>query len=404
MRTTLLKRLLFWTPVAAAVGASVFLLMRPQPVPVDLTSVERGPLRITVGDEGITRVREVFALSAPVTGRQRRIDFDVGDEVVANRTVVVSIEPTDPGFLDVRSAAQAEAAVRAADAALGLARAELRRAETELSFARNELDRAQRLSRSSISESALDDARRRVATQEAVVDEASAQLKVREFELERARAQLLPTSSATRDRESCDCVDVMSPVSGTILRIIRESEGVVAAGEPLVEIGDPADLEIVVDLLSSDVIKVEPGQRVLIDAWGGDEVLDGVVRRIEPFGFTRVSALGIEEQRVNVIVDLAAPREDWRRLGHGFQVEADIVLWQGDNVLKVPLAALFRSGGEWSVFVIEDGLAHRRRVEVGRMNDLEAELLAGLEAGETLILHPGDRVDEGTLVVRREVE
>jgi HlyD family secretion protein len=337
-----------------------------------------------------------------VTGRQLRIEFEVGDRVMARDTVVARIEPTDPGFLDVRSQAQAEAAVRAAEAALALSRAQLRRAETELEFARAELERVRRLSRSSISESALDEARRRVESQEAVVDEARAQLRVREFELERAQAQLLPTSTAANRRVGCDCIDVRSPVSGTILKVVRKSEGVVNAGEAMAEIGDPANLEVVVDLLSSDAVRVKAGQRVLIEAWGGEETLEGKVRRIEPFGFTKVSALGIEEQRVNVIIDFTGDPDAWERLGHGYRVEAAIVLWQEDDVLKVPLAALFRDDGKWTVFVERGGVAHRRTVEVGRRNDLEAQISAGLEAGETIVLHPGDRVNDGVLVTPRE--
>lgn len=401
MTSTFFRRLAFWTPIVAAVGVGVFLLFQPKPVPVDLAPVERGELRITVGDEGTTRVRDVFAISAPVSGRQRRIEFEVGDEVTAGETVVASIEPTDPGFLDVRSEAQAQAAVRAAEAALGLARAELRRAETELEFARTELNRAQRLSRSSISESAFDESRRRYETQQSLVEEARAQVKIRESQLEQAKAQLMPSSSAAAQREPCDCIDVRSPVSGTILRIVRKSEGVVAAGEPLVEIGDPRDLEIVVDLLSSDAVRVEPGQRVLIDSWGGDHVLEGTVKRVEPFGFTKVSALGIEEQRVNVIVDIAEPKDRWSRLGHGYRVEAGIVLWEASDVLKIPLAALFRDAGEWTVFVADDDIASRRRVSVGRLNDLEAEIVEGLEAGEMIVLHPGERIEDGTLITPR---
>ncbi len=402
MSSMLARRFAFWLPIAAGVALAVYVLLRPQPVPVDLVEVARGPLSVTVGDEGVTRVREVFTLSAPVTGRQRRIEFEVGDAVTAGETVVVSIEPIDPGFLDARSQARAEAAVQAAQAALALSRAELRRAETELEFARSELDRLRRLSRASISESALDEADRRVRTQEAVVDEARAQVDVRESELVRARAELIPSSVARLERRECDCIDVTSPVSGTILKILRKSEGVVAAGEALVEIGDPVDLEVVVDLLSSDAVRVQAGQKVLIDAWGGDEVLEGVVRRVEPFGFTRVSALGIEEQRVNVIVDFTGERERWQRLGHGFRVEADIVLWEADDVLKVPLGAMFRYQGQWHVFALEDGVARRQALEIGRRNDTEAEVLDGIEAGSLIVLHPGERVDDGVEVVPRE--
>jgi HlyD family secretion protein len=200
----------------------------------------------------------------------------------------------------------------------------------------------------------------------------------------------------------CDCVDVYSPVSGSVLRVLQESEAVVASGTALVEIGNPQELEIVVDLLSSDAVRVEPGQRVFIEAWGGGERLNGKVRRVEPFGFTKVSALGIEEQRVNVIIDFSDPPERWRRLGHGYRVEPRIILAEGDNVLKVPRSALFRDGNQWAVFVDDDGKATLRQVELGLENGLEAEIRTGLEEGERVVLQPSDRVSDGMRVAERQ--
>ena len=224
---------------------------------------------------------------------------------------------------------------------------------------------------------------------------------MRSSELEQARARLLSPTSARRDAADCDCVIVRSPVSGRVLRLVKESEGVVEPGTALVEVGDPAALEIVVDLLSAEAVKVVPGQRVVIDAWGGAAPLNGVVRRVEPFGFTKVSALGIEEQRVNVIIDITDPPERWARLGHGYRVEPSIVLWENDDVIKVPRSTLFRHGDGWAVFAANDGRAVRRDVELGEGNGLEVQVLSGLEPGEQLVLHPSERVSDGARLAQR---
>jgi HlyD family secretion protein len=395
---------MFWTPLAALLVAGLGWLFRPQPVPVDLIDVERGAMRVTVDEDGETRIRDVFVVSAPVAGVKRRIALKVGDPVTANDTVITSIFPTDPAFLDPRSERQAEAAVKAAEAALEFAKAAVRRAEAEFSYAQTELERARRLARSgNISDTELDRAEREMRTRQAALEEAQAQLGIKEFELERARAALVPPTASREQSEGCDCVNVYSPVDGRILRILSESESVVPAGAELAEIGDPGNLEIVVDLLSSDAVKVAPGQEVIIDDWGGDHPIAGVVRRIEPYGFTKVSALGIEEQRVNVIVDIRTPREQWQSLGHGYRVETRIILWQSDDVVKVPVTALFRQGESWAVFKVENGTARSQVVEAGRRNGIEAEILGGLALGDRIVLHPSGRVGDGTDVVQRAV-
>ena len=197
------------------------------------------------------------------------------------------------------------------------------------------------------------------------------------------------------DSSVCDCVPVTAPVDGRILRVLHESEGVVSAGQALAEIGDPRALEIVADFLSEDAVRIEAGQRVMIEDWGGPQVLGGWVRRVEPYGFTKVSALGIEEQRVNVIVDFSDPAADLGRLGHGYRVEVRAVLWEDDAVLQVPLTALFRNGDSWSVFALEDGRAVRRAVTVGQRTGLAVQILEGLSEGERVVLHPSDQVVEG---------
>jgi len=396
------KRLLFWGPPALLLAAALLWLFRPAAVAVDVVTVDRGPLLVSVSDEGETRVRDMYVVSAPVPGLMRRIELEAGDTVVADQTLVARIEPSDPSFLDVRSEAEARASVDAASAARTLAAAQVRRAQAELDFAQAELRRIRELARAhTVSANDLDAAERRARTADAALAEAQAERRVRESEYQLARARLLTPGSNRQRAADCDCLNVFSPVSGSVLRIIKESEGVVQSGTPLVEVGNPDDLEVVVDLLSADAVRVQPGQRVIIEAWGGDRPLDGRVERVEPYGFTKVSALGIEEQRVNVIVDITSPRERWPRLGHGYRVEPRIVLWESDDVLRVPLSALFRHEQRWAVFVVEDGRARLRPVEIGQGNGLEAEVVDGLEAGERVVAHPGDRVAPGARVTER---
>jgi len=396
------KRLLLWSPLVLVLVVTVAWLFRPAAVPVDLVAVSRGPLMVSVSDEGETRVRDMYVVSSPVPGRMRRIELEAGDAVVADETVIARIEPSDPSFLDVRSAAEAKAGVDAADAARLHADAQVRRAQADLDFARSELERIRALARShTVSENDLDAAERRARTADAALSEAQAERKVRESEYQVARARLMSPASR-RSAGECACISVYSPVSGSVLRLVTESEGVVQSGTPLVEIGDPDRLEVVVDLLSADAVKVQPGQRAIIEAWGGARPLEGMVRRVEPFGFTKISALGIEEQRVNVVIDIREPRQQWQRLGHGYRVEPRIILWEGRDVLKVPLSAVFRQGQQWAVFVDDGGRAVLRTVDIGHENGLEAEVLSGLSPGERVVLHPGDRVSPGKRLQERD--
>lgn len=396
------KRIALWGGLGLVLVAVLAWLLRPQPVPVDIATIERGPLAVTVSDEGRTRVRDVFTLSTPVTGRMLRIQLEVGDPVVAGETVVAEIEPIDPGFLDERTEAQAHAAVRAAEAAERLAQAQLERARAELDFARAEVNRARDLvARGTIPRRSLDEAERTFRTAQATLQTAEAEIEVRRSELEQARARLVSPLAVRARQGECPCVPIYAPVGGRILQIFQKSEGVVQSGQPLVEIGDPAALEIVVELLSSDAVRVRPGNRVRIDHWGGDRELDGVVHRVEPFGFTKVSALGIEEQRVAVVIDLLDPHEYWEALGHGYRIEAAIVVWESEDTLKVPLSALFRDGDRWAVFAVENGRAVHRTVEIGRRAAFEVQVLEGLAPGDRVVVHPGDRIEDGSAVAER---
>ncbi len=399
------KRILLWSLLALILIATLVWAFIPKPIPVDLMTLQPGGMTVTVDEEGETRVHDVFVLSTPISGRALRIEAEVGDEVQAQQTKIAEIEPIDPTLLDPRSEAQARADIRAAEANLVLAEASVKEARVELDFAKSEYDRARKLRADAVmSERELEAAESTYKTRQAALETARANRQARQAELERARAELISPTQARVKSDDCACVPIRSPVDGRILKILHKSEGVVAAGEALVEIGDPADLEIVADLLSSDAVKVEPGMHVIIDNWGGDHLLEGRVRRVEPFGFTKVSALGIEEQRVNVIIDFTSPREEWSRIAHGFQVDVRIVLWEGKEVLKLPLTALFRDGSNWAVFVDEDGVAVKRDIRLGRRTGLEAEIIDGLAAGERIVVHPSDKITQGVSIEARQTE
>ena len=385
-----------------AIGTALVALLvwafRPQPVPVDLTVVDRGALMVTVDDEGETRVRDRYVVSAPVPGRMRRVELEPGDPVVAGRTVLVTFEPADPTLVDSRSRAQIEARVRAAEAAVGSARAETERSRTELEFAERELARYGELAEEGIaSREQLDAAQRQARALEDAARSAEFRVRTAEHEREVARASLLQerASSGTLMR-------LYSPVDGVVLKRYQESEAVRMTGEPLMEVGDLSGLEIVSDLLSSAATQVRVGQRVRIEQWGGEQPLAGRVRRVEPSGFTKISALGVEEQRVNVIVDFEEPREAREALGDAYRVEIRIVVSEREDVLKVPTSSLFRYEDGWAVFQVIDGAAVLQSVETGERNGLEAEVLGGVAAGDQVIMFPSDDVTDGVAVIPRE--
>jgi HlyD family secretion protein len=306
---------------------------------------------------------------------------------------VAAFRPADPALLDARARAEAGAAAAAAEAAVGRARAEVQRARAALTLARSDLERDRELAREQlVAPDALE--ARETAFREAQEAVRAAEFTLRAAEHERAmaRARVAPPSGGGRE------IVIRAPVDGLVLRRIRESESVVAAGEPLLEIGDPKDLEVVSDLLSTDAVKVQPGSPVLIDEWGGDRVLQGRVRLVEPSGFMKLSALGVEEQRVNVIIDLADPAAAGQVLGDGYRVEVRIVIWQAPAVVKVPVSALLRRGEDWAVFVVEGGRARLRTVTVGHRNAREAEVVTGVAPGQRVVVHPSDRVQDGARV------
>ncbi len=399
------KRALIWTIVVAGGAVALVQAFRPQPVPVDVVAVRSGALVVTVDEEGKTRVRDTYTVSAPVMGRARRTTLEAGDAVVAGDTVVAEIEPSDPELLDLRTRAEAAADLAAAEADYSLAVAELDEALAELEFAKAERARSRRLAETdTISEREVDQAELAFKTRSAAVGTARAALRVREQAIARARARLAGPALTAIGSDECECVVVTAPVSGQVLRVLRESEAVVESGTALLEIGNPEDLEIVVEMLSTEAVKVAVGQRAVVEGWGGLEALEGVVARIEPYGFTKISALGVEEQRVNVIVDLTSPPETWRALGHGFRVDVRVVIWESADALTVPVTALFRRDGAWSTFVAEDGVARLRAVEIGQRSGLATEVRSGLVAGQRVIVSPGPRIEDGAPIVDRAVQ
>lgn len=396
------KRRLGMALTALLVVAAIVYGFIPAAVVVDALPVVRDALRVTVTEEGMTRVKDRFVVSAPVAGHLRRVALRVGDAVEQGMTLA-ELEPVRSAVLDPRSRAQASARVAAAAASLEAARENARAAVSDAAFARSEFQRLSKLCESAcvISKNELERAEAQARRSEANRRSAEFAVEVARFELEAARTAL-QYSTAQPPGTAAETVQVLSPVAGQVLGLQRESEGVVVAGQPLLEIGDPGALEVIVDLLSTDAVKVEPGTRVLFERWGGEAVLEGRVRVVEPTGFTKVSALGVEEQRVWVVVDLMSPPQAWRRLGDGYRVEAAFILWEGQDILQIPSSALFRHAGKWSVFVITDERAQRREITLGKRSGLRSQVLSGLLEGEEVILHPDEGIEPGTRVQRRE--
>ena len=384
--------------VLAAAGAAV-LALRPRPVPVDLATVVQGPLVVVIQESGVTRVKDRYDVSAPVTGRIARLALEIGDPVQEGDPLA-EIAPALSPLLDDRTRAEAEGRLGAATSALGQARAQLARANAAKELAAQELARARQLgSTGALAAQALEQSEFALRMRNEEQNSAEFNAKIALEELRIARVAL------TGDREHTlggRHVDVLSPVAGRVLRVQQKSAGVVQAGAPLVEVGDPSALEIVVDLLTTDAVHVQPGTETVIEGWGGDAPLHGRVRRLEPSAFTRPSALGVDEQRVNVIVALVDPPASWVRLGDGYRVEARFVLWQAAKVLKAPQGAVFRYRDRWAVYRIGDGVAHLTSVDIGHRGETEVEITSGLEPGAAVAVQPGDRVKDGARVeVRR---
>lgn len=387
--------------LALAVVAAFAIALWPRAVPVDTAAIARGPLTVTVDEEGKSRIKDVYVVSAPTTGRLLRTTLKAGHEVRKGQVMAV-IEPSVPPFLDLRVRRELEALIEAARAAVALAEAELAQAHSELQFAEREFERASSLSKTRvIAERQLEKARLDVDTRKAALARAEANRELRRRELESALARRTgPDDPAAGSDETTPYVSVAAPVVGRVLKVLQESEQVVAQGTPLVEVGNPENLELVVELLSSEAVRVRPGAASIVEGWGGLQ-LAAKVDRVEPAGFTKISALGIEEQRVKVVLSLTGDPGQRRRLGHDYRVFVRIVVHEAPDALLVPLGALFRQGEAWAVFVVARSRARVRIVEVGARNTRHAEIVGGLVAGERVILHPSDRILEGVRIVER---
>lgn len=387
---------------AAAVAGLLAWAFWPRPVAVDLAPVVAGPMQVTVAADGVTRIREPYLVTAPVAGTTTRMPVQVGDAVVAGETVVAVIQPLAPAFLDARARAQAEAAVGEAEAALRVAEARLAQARTDLTHAETEHGRYSTLAaRGAVPARALEDAQAARDAARAAAAAAQSAVDLQQAALLRARAQLLEPAGNGAASSAC-CVELRAPHTGTVLEVENLSARPVTAGAPLLTIGDLADLEIVADLLSADAVRVAPGAPALVDRWGGPGTIHAVVRRVDPSAFTKVSALGIEEQRVRVRLDLVTPAEERAGLGEAYRVHVRVVVWEAAEVVQVPLSAIFRAGEGWAVFREAGGRALLTPVGIGRQTQTDVQILSGLTPGERVVAFPGNAVENGTRIAARE--
>lgn len=395
-----LRKLLLWS-----LGIGLLVLagygLKPKPIPVETAEVTQGPLTVHVVEEGRTRIRNRYIVAAPVAGNMRRVTLKAGDEVKAGETLLTVIEPGLAPLLDARTQAQTEARVQAAEAARGRAEETLQMARTTAQFAQANWDRVKKnIGEGSISVTDRDNIELEAQMREREVRAGEFALKIADYELMQAKAALLSLTSAG----SGAVVEMQAPVSGRVLKVQQESAMMVTPGTPILEIGDLADLEIEAEILSRDAVNMKPGAEVLVDQWGGDVPLKAHVRRVEPAAFTKVSALGVEEQRVIVLSDLDPLPAEAKVLGDRYRVEVRVAVWHDDDVLLAPGGSLFREGTEWKTFVMKENKAVKTTVQIGRTDGKMAQVLGGLEAGMPLLMHPPDSVIDGSEVLRRVVE
>ena len=383
------------------VGALATTAFRNDPISVDLAEVSRGTMVVTVDAEGKTRVREIYDISAPITGRLLRMPLSVGDPVTEGETVVAEVEPISSPLLDTRSRAEAVAVLREAEAQIRYAEAEVLRTGTDVTYAQTQIDRTRALVETgAASLTRLEDADLRLSLAKAQAVSAEAGLAMALASKERAEAVLAEPDAAPS--EVVCCKRLISPANGVVLSQNNVSARPVVSGETLLSVGDPRDLEVVVDLLSSDATRLSPGAAVELDRWGGDAPLEARLRRIEPSARTVISALGIEEQRVDAVLDIISAPEDWDGLGHGFAVFVRIEEWRQDGVLLVPLSSIFRSDDTWFAFVANDGVVERRAIEIGRRDGTMAIVEGGLAEGDRVVSHPPDGIVDGSAIVERD--
>ncbi|MCF4099815.1 efflux RND transporter periplasmic adaptor subunit [Maritalea mediterranea] len=404
-----ISRNLFIVAAVGAVAATIALTMMPKPAEVDLGQVSRGDLAVTIDEEGRTRVRETYIVSTPVAGRLLRVELHAGDEVTQGKTVVAKMRPTTPAMLDSRTREQAMATVDVAQAAVRVAQAILNAAIASEELAEAAYRRTRSLSQRGVeSEASLERAEGALRASRANRETAEAAIAMREAELANARANLNGQyddgAGEIGGLDHSQDIPLYSPIDGRILRVMQESETTLPVGAPIMEIGDVAsDLEVVAELISSDAVQVREGDPVILRDWGGEEDLRGEVSRVHPFGETKYSALGVEEQRVRVEIDLLSPPEERAALGHGYRLEVGIIVWQANDILLVPASALFRENGQWSVFVAEEGVARLTQIEIGESDGVLTQVIGGLAEGAEVVLYPSAAIEDGTQVTPRVV-
>ncbi len=390
---------LLWGVLLIAVVLFAAMMLFPKPVEVEFATAKIGPLRVAVQEDGKTRIREKYTVSAPLSGRVSRIELNPGDHC-DEKTLLAVILPSAPEFLDARALAQALAKVQASEAAVQRAQSNLEQARIQLELSQTKFERAQELLPSNaISQNEFDIARTEQMSSEQSLQTARFELEIARYELAMAKAAVQQfDADAEQGSRSLDPFEIDSPISGRVLRVMQESSAVVSVGTPLIQIGDPSNLEIEVDVLSTDAVQIQPGAEVLIKHWGGAEPLSGYVRVIEPAAFTKVSSLGVEEQRVNVIADFSEPPEQLASLGDGYRVEASITVDVLEQALQIPNSALFRHQRQWHVLSIVDNKAHLQPVKIGLQSDAYTQVTEGLNAGARVIVYPSDAITPGTPV------
>lgn len=371
----------------------------PRPVLVDLATVERGSFAITVDDDGETRIRERYRITAPVTGKLLRLTLHAGDSVQRGATELVQILPQDPALLDARTVAESEARLAAMEAAIEESQSSLASAESNVRLAEEVFQRAAALHKTrSIATSEFEEAEHANRAAQANLRSAKFRSLVRNYERDMAKAALLKISNFSENPPDVP-FKIVSPIDGAVLRVFQEDSSFVNAGTPILEIGDPRDLELQIDVLSNYAVAIKPGAEVTIEHWGGSKPLHAKVRVVEPSAFLKVSALGVEEKRVRVLADFVEPWEERPTLGDGFRIEARIVLQETDvESLYVPAGAVFQQSGKYYVFRSQSGKARKVNVEIGESNGRQTEIRSGLELGDQIILHPPDSLREGTSI------
>lgn len=386
---------------AALMIGLAYVAFQTDPIPVDLHILSRSPLEVTINADGVTRIKDIYDVASPITGTALRSPVKVGDTVVAGETLIAAVRPVTPGLLDSRSLLQAQATVQEAQAALHVAQTDLARAIDDQALAKSQFERTQTLVRRDVASlTRLEDAAQRLAVADATVETANARIDMAQSTLARAETMLQTPADAASSAATC-CLELMAPADGLVLSVEGTSERPVVTGAPLLQIGDPAQIEIVADLLSSDAIRLQNGATAVVDRWGGPAPLSAVLTKISPAAQTKISALGIEEQRLDAIFDITSAPSERVGLGDGFAVYLRITEWRQDDVLQVPLSAIFQRDGAWAVFTASDGIATEQTIEIGQQSRQFAQVLDGLTEGLAVITHPNDQLQTGASIIER---